>query len=740
MTDIFERLRSALGDRHAIQRELGSGGMATVYLAEDLKHKRQVAVKVLHPDLAAAIGSDRFVREIEIAAKLTHPHILMLIDSGEADGFLFYVMPYVDGESLRDRLVREKKLSTSDAVRIMEQVASALNYAHQQGVVHRDIKPENILLSGDHAIVADFGIARAVQVAGGEKLTATGIAIGTPAYMSPEQAFAQDNVDGCTDVYAMGCVLFEMVAGRTPFESTTPHGLLAQHAVEAVPSLRGLDPDVPLFIDRAVGQALAKEPGKRFNSPKAFAETLRSETVVAPVGRRRLAVLPPVNITNDPEQQFLVLGLHEAMISQLGRGNVAVLARTSVLQYQGTERPVRDICRELSVDAVIESSMFRAGDSVAIQARLIDGNTEEGIWSGSYDGDVSNVLSLYRELSGSIAQEIHGALDPKGRPSVEHPSVNPIAYEKYMRGRVYQQSFTPDGLDRAMQYYEAALEIEPGYAPAYAGISLIWGSKVVLGMVPPLEYGPKWREAAERAVELDPNLAEGHQALAQGYTWFEFDWERAEEAYKRAIELDPNEPQARIFYSHFLAMLCRTEESDVQIKRALEIDPLNPFTQLLRGAQLGNVGRHEEAMEQLVNVPAGPLRSQILALQHFKLGRLSEALTHYVQYFQFIGDHEMVRVMLDDGAGPRAAMVRGAETLVERSSLTFVKPEHMVFLFTWADDIDRGMEWLERSYQMRDHQVAYAGCLGVHTDALRADPRLHEFLRRLKLPVPEASI
>jgi serine/threonine-protein kinase len=603
-------------------------------------------------------------------------------------------------------------------------------------VIHRDIKPENILLAGDQAIVADFGIARAVEVAGGEKLTGTGMAIGTPAYMSPEQAFGQDNVDGRTDVYAVGCVLFEMLAGRTPFEANTAQGLLAQHAAETAPSLRAVDPDAPLFIDRAVSRALAKEPEQRFNTPNAFAETLRSETVVAPVGRRRLAVLPPVNITNDPEQQFLVLGLHEALISRVGQGDVAVLARTSVLQYQGTVKPVRDICRELSVDAVVESSLFRAGDSVGIQARLVDGHTEEGIWSGSYDGEVSNILSLYRELSGSVANEIHGALQPKDRPSGQRPAIDSLAYEKYMRGRVHQQSFTPHDLDRALEYYEAALEVQPDYAPAYAGISLVWGSKLVLGMVPALEGGPKWLKAADRAVELDPNLAEGHQALAQVYTWFEFDWERAEAAYRRAIELDPNEPQARIFYSHFLGLMRRHEESDVQIKRALEIDPLNPFTQTMYGVQRGLTGRPEEAIEQLTKVPPSPLRSQALALQNYNVGNLSEALRLYVEYFEAMGDHEVASAM-GGGTDPQAAMVRGAETLVDRASRTFVKPEHMVFLFTWGGDIDRGMEWLERSYEMRDHQVAYAGGAGSHQRALRADPRFHEFLRRLKLPVPE---
>ncbi len=713
--------------------------MATVYLAEDLKHKRQVAVKVLHPELAAAIGPARFIREIEIAAKLTHPHILMLIDSGEADGFLYYVMPYVAGESLRGRLVRAGVLPVAEAVHLLDQVASALTYAHGQGVVHRDIKPENILLSDDRAIVADFGIARAVEVAGGEKLTGTGMAIGTPAYMSPEQALGQDDVDGRTDVYAMGCVLFEMVAGRPPFQAATPQALIAKHVAESVPSLQALNADIPLFVDRVASKALAKEPGQRFASPRAMAEALRAERVVTSVGRKRLAVLPPVNITGDAEQQYLVLGLHESLISQLGRGDLAVLARTSVLQYQDTNKPVRDICRELSADVVVESSLFRAGDAVGIQVRLIDGNTEEGLWSGSFDGDVKNIFALYRDLTGAIAGEIQGTLAPEGRATGGQTTVDPVVYEKYMRGRVHQQSFNPADLDRAMQYYEAALAIQPDYAPAVAGMSLVWGSKAVLGLVPPVEYGPKWAETGHRAVELDPYLAEGHQALAGCYTWYEFDWERAEQAYQRAIELDPNEPQTHIFYSHFLAMMRRVRESDREIERAVEIDPFNPFTQLLHGAQQALTDRRRDAMERLASVPPNPLRSNILAWCHLTLGDLDEGRRHYGEYFQLLGDDEAVVALQDDGTGPGRALLRGAQVLADRAEHMFVKPNNIVYLFTYGGDLDRALEWAERAVAMRDHEVAYWGGLSHAVDPLWGHARFQALLERLRLPTGHQS-
>ncbi len=738
MTPIPHELAGALESTYRLQDVLGSGGMATVYLARDVKHDRQVAVKVLHPELSAAIGQERFSREIEIAAKLAHPHILTLIDSGEVDGYLYYVMPFVDGESLSERLDREGALPVPEAIRIIDQVASALAHAHERGVVHRDVKPGNILLTGDQAIVADFGIARAVQAAGGPKLTGTGIAVGTPAYMSPEQAFDQAEVDSRTDVYAMGCVLFEMIAGRTPYQSSTAIALLAKHAAEGAPSLRQFAPHAPLYVDRAVSRALAKSPRDRFDSARAFADTLTSQTMVERVGRRRIAVLPPVNIGGDPDQQHLVLALHEALISQIGAGDIAVLARTSVLQYQGVEPAAGEVCRELAVDAVVESSIFCVGESLGIQARLVDGASEESLWSGSYEGELSKVLSLYRNTSRSIATQIHEALGVRVRGETEKRAVDPLAYERYMRGRVHQQSFNPADLERAMRYYEATLEIAPDYAPAHAGISLTFGSMVVLGMVAAEEYGEKWLRSAESAVELDPAHAEGHQALAQARTWWGWDWPAAEDSYRSAIELDPNEPLARIFYSHFLAMMHRPEESDEQIAKALEIDPYNPFTQMLRGIQRGLVGRCEEGIEQLTVVPPNPLRSFALSWQHMVLGDMEEGVRLYRDYFELLGDRETATALQVDDGDLRVALVRGGEVLARRSEDMFVKPNNMIHLFAWGGDIDRAVQWMEHSYRVRDHELVYMGCLGTNPE-LRADPRFRDILRRLALPVPEVQ-
>ncbi len=274
IADAPDRLLQALADRYPIERPLGRGGMATVYLARDLKHQRQVAIKVLHPELAAGLGTDRFLREIRIEAGLQHPHILPLHDSGEADGFLYYVMPYVAGESLRDRLTREGSLSIEDTLRLGGDVAEALHYANERGVVHRDIKPENILLSGGHALVADFGIAKAVEAAGDSRLTETGWGMGTPAYMSPEQILGAA-VDGRSDVYGLGCVLYEMLLGHPPFPAATARAVFARHHLDVPASIREERPDVPEHVDAALLKALAKEPNDRFSTTGKLLEALR---------------------------------------------------------------------------------------------------------------------------------------------------------------------------------------------------------------------------------------------------------------------------------------------------------------------------------------------------------------------------------------------------------------------------------------------------------------------------------
>jgi serine/threonine-protein kinase len=303
MSNQSDRLTAALADRYTIEREIGAGGMATVYLAEDLKHHRKVAVKVLRPELAAVLGAERFVQEITTTANLQHPHILPLFDSGEADSFLYYVMPYVEGETLRDKLNREKQLGIEEAVKITTEVADALDYAHRDNVIHRDIKPENILLHDGRPMVADFGIALVANSAGGERLTETGLSLGTPAYMSPEQVAGDREIDGRSDIYALACVLYEMLAGEPPFTGPNPQAVLARHMTDPVPPITTVRSSVTQPVAAAIAKALDKAPVDRFESAKAFSEAMLAEVKEAEPEIKSIVVLPFENLSRSPRDR-----------------------------------------------------------------------------------------------------------------------------------------------------------------------------------------------------------------------------------------------------------------------------------------------------------------------------------------------------------------------------------------------------------------------------------------------------
>jgi len=769
MTDVPHRLKAALTDRYRIERELGSGGMATVYLAEDLKHRRQVAIKVLRPELAASLGVERFVREIEIAANLTHPHILPLFDSGSAEdptaippyrptAFLYYVMPFIKGESLRERIDREGKLDIKEAIRLTDQVASALSHAHELGLVHRDIKPENILLARDQA--------------GGERLTGTGIAVGTPAYMSPEQAMGVADVDARSDVYALGCVVYEMVSGRAPFEGATPQELLAKHAVDTAPSLRTSDPSIPLFLERAVGRALAKSPDERFQTACAFAEALTSEIVVARVGGRRrpwlaisgativllaaaalvlmnvlggpayerLAVLPPTNLMNDPEQAYFVQGVHNALISELQRAGVVVIARQSMLKYQNTGMQIREIAQELGVDALIQPSVMRAGDSVEIEVSLVDGTTQQYVADPIIRrGDLRDVERLYRGLTAAIATEIHATLAPQAEAFLASARpVNPQAYEAYLKGQFHSDKYTPQDLEMALHYYQTALEIDPDYALAYVGIAYVWQDRAQFGMVPSNEALPRVRTALARALELDSTLVEA-QADPAMKTWLEWDWEAAETAFLRLIEFNPNDPGTRSTYSHFLLITKRPTEALEQSELAIEADPFGEGIQAWHAMVLYMVRRYDDAIAQCQRLlrmsPNNGLALSGLWLVYEAKGMYDESLAAAQSFFSVLGYTQAEEALASGYAegGYRGAMRHLGDTLATVRNVTYVLPTDIALAHALAGENSRALDWLEQGFEERDPGMPYLGAVPIY-DPLREDPRFQDLVRRMGLP------
>ncbi len=772
MAEVVDRLNEALSGRYHIERELGSGGMAIVYLAEDLKHKRKVALKVLRQEIAVAIGSERFVREIEIAANLNHPHILPLFDSGEADGFLYYVMPYVEGESLRERLDRESRIPVDEMVRLTDEIAAALGYAHEQGIVHRDVKPENIMLSGGRAVVADFGIARALTVAGGERLTGTGFAVGTPAYMSPEQAFGDANVDGRSDVYALGCVAYEMVSGRAPFEADTPQGLLAKHAADTVPSMRANDASIPLFVERAVERSLAKDPNDRFQSASEFAEALTSEMVVARIGRQgwhplavaapvlglvlaaaawgyftffggttyeRLAVLPPMNRMNDPEQDFLVQGVHSDLIKELQSAGLQVIAQRSVMQYASTQKPIREIAAELDADVLVEASVYRAADSIQLEVQVVDGTTQEYLGDPIVrNGELRNVLTFYRELTAAIALVVQATLGPdaEARLASARP-VDPDAYEAYLKGWQSHMSLTAGGLETAEQYYRRALEIDPEHATAWAGIADVWVARQQMGYVPPREAFPLAKAAIAEALALDETNFEAHRSLASILTWGDWNWPEAEREWTRALEINPNDADVLSWYSHFLMHMGRTAEAMRSIERARELDPFNIMIRSFYVVDLVYARRYDEAIveahETLRIQPNAPVARSGLYQALVMKEMFDEALA--IDRERLSGNPELMEA-LEQGfeeAGYRGAQRGLAEIFARRSRESGrPRPLTVVARYLYAGDADETIDWLERAFEYGDGQLPYLG--QPVFDSIRSDPRFQELLRRMNLP------
>jgi serine/threonine protein kinase/tetratricopeptide (TPR) repeat protein len=773
MDDVVDRLNAALADRYRIDHEIGSGGMATVYLAEDLRHERKVAVKVLRPELGATLGAERFLHEIKLTARLNHPHILPVHDSGEADGFLFYVMPYVEGETLRQRLDRERQLPLDDAVRIAREVADALSFAHGLGVVHRDIKPENILLEAGHAVVADFGIARALTVAGGERLTETGMTVGTPAYMSPEQGFGEEGLDARTDIYALGCVLYEMLAGDVPFPGATGQAILARKAVEPVPSLRVVRDTVPLAVEGAVTKALAKVAADRFATAQEFADELtRASTAelaardLRPVSRARsgrtvagvtgvvlvaaaawwlttraagptyesLAVLPLATFTQDPEQEYLVAGVHDALISELGQTGLAVIGRATMIQYQNTEKQIREIASELNVDAVVEGSVFWAGDSVRIDARLVDGATQDRVWSGSYEGDPRDVLDLYRGFARAIADKIRLTLTPQAEAYLAsaHP-VDPETYEAYLRGMSYVDKETPAAIDTGLTYLRDAVERNPADALAYAGLAEGYAT---LGhsFAATSDAWPLARAAALRAMTLDSTLAQAHAALAMFKLYSEWDWAGAEQEFVRANELNPSLPMNHYHYAWYLRLLGRVDEAIAEHKRAQELDPLDLRHTAWLGGLYWIAGDYEKAIAEVqksLEVDPDYTRSLlVLGSVYADMGRYDEAIAAHERLFALtpLGAWPLGRTYALAGREDEARAIAAQS---EAAPPTPIGAFGLAVLYTALGENDAAFRWLNY-----EHPFAWVPWVNSFPwfDPLRDDPRYQDLLRRMNLP------
>jgi serine/threonine protein kinase/Flp pilus assembly protein TadD len=551
-----DRVRELLAPTYTIDRELGRGGMATVYLAQDAKHERVVALKILHPELAASLGSERFLREIKVAARLNHPHILPLFDSGEAQGILFYVMPYVEGETLRERLDRQHQLPIDESLHLSRAIASALDYAHRQNVVHRDVKPENIMLYEGEPMVMDFGIAKAVSAAGSETLTQTGIVVGTPAYVSPEQASGEARIDGRSDQYSLACVLYEMLAGERSFTGPTARAVLAKRFHEVPRPIGELRGSVPQRVELALSKAMATDPSDRFSTVALFAHALDArpmDTITMPQptvsAAKSVAVLPFADMSAEANNEYFTDGMAEEIINALTRiQSLRVASRTSSFAFKRRNEDIRDIGHKLKVSTVLEGSVRKMGNKLRITAQLVNVADGYHLWSERYDRELEDVFAIQDDISQAIVKSLRVILSADEQRAIEKSrTVNVQAYDFYLRGQQFFHQLSRKTLEYARQMFTKAIDLDPNYARAYAGVADCYS--LLYTFFDAREVNIRQADVASlRALELEPELAEAHVARGLA-TALSLRYEEAEREYETAMKLDPTLFEAPYFYA-----------------------------------------------------------------------------------------------------------------------------------------------------------------------------------------------
>jgi len=769
--------------RYQIIQELGRGGMGVVYKAHDTKLKRTVALKFLPQELTHISElKERFMREAQAAAALDHPHICTVYEFDEGEEKTFISMAYIEGQSLKKK-IESGPLELDEAIRIAIQTAEGLQEAHNKGVVHRDIKSANIMVDErNQAKIMDFGLAR---VTGTTMVTQEGMIMGTIAYMSPEQARGEV-VDHRTDIWSFGVVLYEMFSGQLPFKGEHDQAVVYSILNEKPKPLTDMRSEIPMSIEQVIDKAMEKDLDNRYQNIDELLDDLKSisegivpEEIKARLRKAKLrkrkrailyagtagfliiltvialsiftgpsealdaiAVLPFENLTGNPEQEFFVDAATDELIGQLSQiGALRVISRRSIMKYKGMEKSLPEIAQELNVDAVVEGTVLRIGDSVRIRVQLIEALPEErNLWAQTYDRDMTDVLVMYKEMARAIADKTRVELTAQEETILASTrQVNPEAYEAYNKGMFHAYKLTSQDLELARGYFELALEKDPNFALAYVGIGFVWQAHIQQGLMSHSEAGPKAEAASLKALELDDTLAEVHYFLAANQTWGKWDWESAGKSFERAIELNPNFPDARAYYSWYLFYMERPEEAKAQIERALDLDPFNAAFRSLYAFDLMYARRFDEAIadlrETLRTAPTDQFAlSAIRSAYHVK-GMFEEAYEAWKTWYDVQDDIEAEQALLQghEEAGYTGALNCIAELMIERSKTTFVTPWQIATLYTRAGKNEEALEWLERAFEAHDANMPSISVDPIFDD-LRDEPRFNELLRQMNLP------
>jgi serine/threonine-protein kinase len=792
--DLRASLETTLGDTYTFDRELYGGAMSRVFVAMDRKLGREVVVKVLSPEIAAEVSTDRFRREIQLAAKLQHPHIVPLLSAGEVRGAPYFTMPFIEGESLRARLARTGELPVREAVRILHEVASALSYAHKHGVVHRDIKPDNVMMSDEFALVTDFGVAKALSASTRESesktITGLGIALGTPAYMAPEQAAADPAADHRCDIYAFGVMAYEILTGSLPFVGRSTQAVLAAHAIETPETIERRRPGIPRPLAALVMRCLEKRPADRPQSATDLIQLLEAPGIIPdgpPVttiagGRKKsrviagagitvavvgvlayaltkgpdrapdslselssVAVLPLVNVGGDARDEYFSDGMTDELATVLSKlPGLRVASRTSTYTFKGRKDvDVSEMGRRLRVEAILEGTVRRSGDRLRVGAQLTNVSDGLAIWSDTYERTTSDIF----EVQDDIARSIAGALKLKlgASPGDSTPgsrgTVSLAAYDSYLRGRYFWNRRAAPNLRRALTYFEESIAADSGFARAYAGLAITYAILPEYTDSPPLDALGKTRSAAVRALALDSTLAEAHTALglASVHAW---DFRTGETEYRKAIALDPRYPTAHQWYGELLYHTGRIDSSLAAIRRAVVLDPLAPITPVALGYALTLAGRYDEAIAEFSKTeeiaPGLGLTRQLIADAHLQIGQVQKAVEEMEAAARLDSETLLTRgkLCLAYGvAGRREDAARLLREIAARTSKEHASAVTIAICQLGLGNHSAALDAMEAGVRKREIAVftAYSPLLDRTWDPLRRDPRWNRILRAANL-------
>jgi serine/threonine protein kinase/tetratricopeptide (TPR) repeat protein len=779
--------------RYEVIEELGKGGMGKVYRVEDKKIKEEVALKLLKPEIALDKKTiERFSSELRTARMISHRNVCRMFDLGEERGTHYITMEYVPGEDLGSFIRRIGQLPVGKALSIAKQVCEGLAEAHRLGVVHRDLKPSNIMIDREGNVrIMDFGIARSLRAKG---LTGAGMMIGTPEYMSPEQAEAGE-VDHRSDLYSLGVILYEMVTGKLPFEGGTPLSVAMKHKNEVPKDPGGLNPQIPEALSFLILKCMEKDKQKRYQeSEELLSELSGIESGIPTIerevpgkkpfpskeikeraakikwkksilyggaavllvllvvlriflfpGRQRklesIAVLPMANLSGDPEQEYFTDGITDALISGLAKisGFQRVISRQSVMQYKGSTKSMPEIGRELNVAAVIEGTVLLVGQRVRITAQLIDAKRDRHLWSDSYEHDLQDVLVLQSEVARAIVNEVRIVMTQEEKTLLaNNRTVNPEAYQLYLKGNYFYNRWTEEALKKAIEYYEQAIDKDPDFALAHLGVAKSYRTLSDFGYSPREAY-PKAKEAVLKALAIDNALVSAHVILGWIKMNFEWDWAGAESEFKKAVESSPGDSVTHVGYAFNSLYRGRFDKAIREIKRAHELDPLSLTINRDVGTVLFHARKYDQAKEVLLKTieldPNFPF-------VHLYLGRIDviksmyeESLLEFQKEIKLsagIPGVEAFAVLAYLGMGKRSKAREIIDDLEKRSKQTYIPPMLFAGAYFAFGDIDLGFNCLDKAYQQRDFWMQWIK-VDPAFDSVRSDTRYKTMLKKMNL-------